>query len=88
VVSVTTLWADERVYYPLHLAPYTPAYYFEHGKRHPEFRTKLEKALRLVERAVEQAIQFRAVVADCFYGEDEGLKMGLRRLGAGYVLAP
>ncbi len=87
VVSVTTLWADERVYYPLDFEPYTPAHHFEHGKSDPRFRTKREIALQLVEGAVKQAIPLRAVVADCFYGEDEELKMGLRRLGAGYVLA-
>ena len=27
-VSVTSLWADERVYYPLEVEPYTPAAYF------------------------------------------------------------
>lgn len=25
IVAVTTVWADERVYYPLHLQPYTPS---------------------------------------------------------------
>jgi hypothetical protein len=30
---------------------------------------------------------FRAVVADSFYGEDEGFKQELGELGAGYVLA-
>src|SRR5436190_8589393 len=25
IVTVTTLWADERLYYPLHAGPYTPA---------------------------------------------------------------
>ena len=25
IVAVTSLWADERVYYPLHVEPYTPA---------------------------------------------------------------
>src|SRR6266511_3928086 len=25
IVAVPTLWADERVYYPLHVVPYTPA---------------------------------------------------------------
>jgi SRSO17 transposase len=25
IVTVTTVWADERVYYPLHAEPYTPA---------------------------------------------------------------
>jgi len=28
VVTVTTLWADERVYYPVHAVPYTPARHF------------------------------------------------------------
>ncbi len=26
VVSVTSLWADERVYYPVDFEPYTPAH--------------------------------------------------------------
>ena len=30
---------------------------------------------------------FRAVVADSFYGEDRGVKRGLRELGVGYVRA-
>jgi len=25
IVTVTTVWADERIYYPLHACPYTPA---------------------------------------------------------------
>ena len=25
VVTVTTVWADKRVYYPVHAVPYTPA---------------------------------------------------------------
>src|SRR5712691_10660680 len=32
VVSVTSLWADERVYYPLEIEPYTPESYFAKGK--------------------------------------------------------
>src|ERR1041385_5073716 len=40
VVTVTTLWADERLYYPVHAVPYTPAKYFAKGKNDPEFRTK------------------------------------------------
>lgn len=87
VVSVTSLWADERVYYPLHLEPYTPAHHFKQGKQDPGFRTKLEIAGELVERAVECGVPFGAVVADCFYGEDRGFKRELERLGAGYVLA-
>nr|WP_281289089.1 transposase [Streptomyces cadmiisoli] len=28
VVTVTTCWADERVYYPVHARPYTPSHHF------------------------------------------------------------
>ena len=33
IVAVTTVWADERVYYPLHLRPYTPARRLPRGQR-------------------------------------------------------
>jgi hypothetical protein len=87
VGSVTSLWADERVYSPLDVEPYTPAHQFEKGKKDPQFRTKLKIAVELVRRAVQAQIPFRAVVADSFYGEDRGVKAGLRELGVGYVLA-
>ncbi len=87
VVSVTSLWADEGVYYPVDVEPYTPAHHFEQGKKDPQFRTKLKIAVELVRRAVQADIPFRAVVADSFYGEDYGVKQGLRALGVGYVLA-
>src|SRR5690242_19997740 len=61
VVSVTSLWADERVYYPVDFEPYTPAHYFEKGKEDAHFRTKLKIAVELVRRAVETKIPFRAV---------------------------
>ena len=41
VVTVTTVWADERLYYPVHAVPYTPARHFAKGKNDPAFRTKL-----------------------------------------------
>ncbi len=87
VVSVSSLWADERVYYPVDFEPYTPAHHFQKGKDDPNFRTKLKLAVELVQRAVQARIPFRAVVADSFYGEDYGVKQGLRALGVGYVLA-
>jgi len=87
VVSVTSLWADEGVYYPVDVEPYTPAHHFEQGKKDPQFRTKLKIAVELVRRAVQADIAFRAVVADSFYGEDDGVKQGLRALGVGYVVA-
>jgi hypothetical protein len=87
VVSVSSLLADESVYWPVNFEPYTPAHHFEGGKNDPEFRTKLKIASQLVEQAVEEGIPFRAVVADSFYGEDEGFKQSLSELGVGYVMA-
>jgi len=87
VVSVSSLWADEKVYYPVDFEPYTPSHHFEGGKNDPQFRTKLKIASELVELAVRRSIPFAAVVADSFYGEDEGFKQSLSELGTGYVLA-
>ena len=88
VVSVSSLLADERLYWPVGFEPYTPAHHFEGGKEDPKFRTKLKIAQELVEHAVEEGISFRAVVTDSFYGEDEDLKWALRELiKVGYVLA-
>jgi SRSO17 transposase len=81
VVSVTGLLADERIYYPLDFEPYTPSHHFEVGKNDPKFRTKLKIASQLVEKPLQRRIPFRAVVADSFYGEDEGIKQSLSELG-------
>lgn len=87
VVSVSSLWADEGVYSPVDVEPYTPAVYFAKGKNDPQFRTKLKIALQLVERALQEGMPFRAMVADSFYGEDRSLKQELRTLGVPYVMA-
>jgi hypothetical protein len=87
VVSVSSLWADEGVYYPLEVEPYTPKHHFKGGTSDPRFRTKLKIASQLVERSVKTGVAFRAVVADSFYGEDEDFKQVLSGLGVGYVLA-
>lgn len=87
VVSVTSLWADARVYYPLDYEPYTPKHHFAKGKADPAFRTKLQIAGELVTLAVAAAVSFRAVVADSFYGEDGGFRRRLHELQVGYVLA-
>ena len=87
VVSVSSLLADEGVYYPLEVEPYTPAHHFRKGKSDPRFRTKLKIACQLVQRSVAEGVLFRAVVADSFYGEDEDFRAALSSLGVGYVLA-
>jgi hypothetical protein len=87
VVSVSSLWADEGVYYPLEVELYTPSHHFEGARNNPKFRTKLKIAQELVQCSVQTGVPFRAVVADSFYGEDEDFKQLLRGLGVGYVLA-
>jgi len=87
VVSVGSLWADERVYYPLEVEPYIPAHHFEGGTEDPRFRTKPQIALELVEAALEGGIPFRAVVADILYGEHRGFRKGLEKKRIPYVLA-
>src|SRR5918994_1045719 len=87
IVAVTSLWADERVYWPVDVVPYTPASRLPKGKRDPAFRTKPQLAARLVNAAREAGIGFRAVVADCFYGDNEGFTQALGRTGVAYVLA-
>src|SRR6266540_1824460 len=39
IVAVTSLWADERVYWPVHAVPYTPASRLPAGERDGRFRT-------------------------------------------------
>jgi hypothetical protein len=87
VVSVSSLYAEERIYYPVEVEPYTPAHHFEGGKSDPAFRTKPQIALELVERALEMKIPFRAMVGDILYGEHRKLKEGLEDRQIPYVLA-
>jgi hypothetical protein len=87
IVAVTSLWADARCYWPLHAVPYTPASRLAKGKSDPGFRTKPQLAAELVEAARQAKIPFRAVVADCFYGDNTGFVEALGRAGVGFVLA-
>ncbi|MGX7671092.1 IS701 family transposase [Plantactinospora sp. DSM 117369] len=87
IVTVTTVWADERVYYPLHAQPYTPASHFPRNQADPEFRTKLQIAADLIAKALAAGVTCRAVVADSFYGEHDDLRGALRQSGLGFVMA-
>ena len=87
VVSVGSLWADESLYSPLAVEPYTPERWFTLGKADPAFRTKPQIALELVDAALSQDWPFRAVVADCLYGEHHGFTHGLVQRAVPYVLA-
>ena len=87
IVAVTSLWADARHYYPLHVRPYTPAGRLPGGKHHPAFRTKPQLAAELVTAARAAGIPFRAAVADSLYGENEEFERALRDARVPFVLA-
>ena len=87
VVTVTTLWADERLYYPVHAVPYTPARHFAKGKNDPAFRTKLAIGADLAVRARDAGFAFRAVCADSAYGDQDGFRGELAEAGLPFVMA-
>jgi SRSO17 transposase len=87
IVAVSSLWADERVYWPVHVVPYTPASRLAKGKTDPAFRTKPQQAAELVDAARKAGIGFRAVVADCFYGDNTGFVEALAAAKVAFVLA-
>jgi hypothetical protein len=87
IVAVSSLWADGRCYWPLHVVPYTPASRLPRGKTDPGFGTKPKLAAELVAAAQQAGIPFRAVVADCFYGDNEGFVQALGHARVAFVLA-
>jgi hypothetical protein len=86
-VAVTSLWADERVYWPVHAIPYTPASRLPAGERDPGFRTKPQLAVELIGAARQAGVPFRAVVADCAYGDNLSFTEALGAAGVRFVLA-
>jgi SRSO17 transposase len=87
IVAVTSLWADERCYWPVQALPYTPASRLPGGERDPGFKTKPQLATELVRAARQAGIGFRAVVADCFYGDNPGFTDALAAAKVPFVLA-
>jgi SRSO17 transposase len=87
IVTVTTLWADENLYYPLHAVPYTPASHFPKGKKDTGFRTKLRIGAALARDAHAAGVAFRAVVADCAYGDQDAFRGELSTAGLPFVMA-
>jgi SRSO17 transposase len=69
IVTVTTLWPDEQVHYPLQALPYTPARHFPKGKNAPAFRTKLQIGAELARQTGQAGFGFRAVAAGSAYGD-------------------
>jgi DDE superfamily endonuclease len=87
IVAVTSLWADEGCYWPVHAVPYTPASRLPGGERDPGFKTKPQLAIALVQAAKQAGIRFGAVVADCAYGDNPGFTDALTAAKVPFVLA-
>ncbi|MGH3236265.1 MAG: IS701 family transposase [Streptosporangiaceae bacterium] len=87
MVTVTTVWADERLYYPVHAVPYTTARHFPKGKNDPGFHTKLAIGAELAVQARDAGFTFRAVAADCAYGDQDGFRGELAEAGLPFVMA-
>ncbi|MFH9968484.1 transposase [Streptomyces mirabilis] len=87
VVTVTTCWDDERLYYPLHAVPYTPAHHLPGGKNDPAFCTKLQIGALLARAAKKAGVVFRAVVADCAYGDHNTFRAELFDARLPFVMA-
>ena len=87
IVVVSTLWADERVYYPLHVAPYTPAGRLPGGTSDPGFATKAQLVLQLAQQARTARIPFAALVADSWYGDNPKFVADLHKAGLPFVVA-
>jgi len=85
-VFVTSHYADGRVHWPVELAPYVPDTWLAQGKEDPDFCTKIDLALDVVERAVALGIPFRAVVADSWFGRNMGFLKTLEARGRPYVV--
>lgn len=87
IVMVTSTWADEQVYWPAHLAPYTPAELLPEGEHDPAFATKPQLAAELIAAAQAAGVPFAAVTADSAYGDHAGLLAELLAARVPFVLA-
>ena len=86
MVTVTTVWADERLYYPVHAMPYAAARHFARGKGDPG-SDKLAIGADLAIRARAAGFAFRAVAADSAYGDQDGFRSELSEAGLPFVMA-
>jgi SRSO17 transposase len=87
VVSVTSHWTDGTRHIPLGVKPYWPASRLPEGRDDERFRTKPMLAWELVEEAWRTGIPFRAVVADCVYGEHPTFTANLFCADIPYIVA-
>ncbi|MFJ9587954.1 transposase [Streptomyces acidicola] len=86
VVTVTTGWAEELVYYPVHASPHTPAHRLPCGKSDPGFRIKLQTRLVWPPRPRRTGWS-STVAADLPYGAPDSFRSALHAARLPFVMA-
>ncbi|MFF4346339.1 transposase [Streptomyces sp. NPDC001530] len=76
IVTVTTVWTDGRMYYPLHATPYTPAHHFARGRSDPDPGPTDDDAAQDATPSASAALLEKAVNAPV----DQPLSLTLREL--------
>src|SRR5205814_9897813 len=72
---------------PVRAAPCTTARHFATGQNDPAVRTKLQVGADLAGKARDAGFAFRAVAADCAYGDQDGFRAELAEAGLPFVMA-
>lgn len=71
VVSVTSLWANERIHYPVDFESCTPGHIISRAVKRSEIPHQAEDSQGARRAGREGRRSLQAMVADSFYGEDE-----------------
>jgi len=94
-VAVTLTIATEHAHVPIDAELYLPESWTNDPKRRAEaripddviFRTKLDLALQMIRRAIEEKIPLGIVLVDAAYGNSGGFRSELQQLGVPYGVA-
>ena len=86
-ITLRSLWADERAYYPLHIHPYSVAKHNSDGEADPGSYSRADIVIALVEEARAAGIASCAVMTNCSQSEWARLKKSLEMAKVPYILA-
>jgi SRSO17 transposase len=86
VVTVTTVWADARLYYPVHAVPYTPARILRRG-RMPRGSARSWRSARICRSGRGTRGLCSGRCADSAYGDQDGFRGELADAGLPFVMA-